>query len=166
MIYLLTNGKTWIKTHEEMEAFTSTTDHWLHKRYSKHLIALLFKMISTKSEERSTAEEIRRETLKNKRQDEPKLMIINKLDEFIALQEQVVALLPKIGYQWRGETTTYLQWSGWFSERIEGLRKQANFESEGGVVHVGDSIQKDRTTSCQSLFPFEEYRAARTFRKK
>ena len=142
MIYLLTDGKTWIKTHEEVEALTSTTDHWLHKRYSNHLIAVLFKIISTKSEERPTAKEIRRETLKNKRQDKPELMIVNRLEEFIALQEQLVALLPKMGYQRKGETITYLQWSGWFSERIEGLRKQAGGESEGGVVNVGDSIDK------------------------
>ena len=109
VIYLLTNGKTWIKTHEEVEAFTSTTDHWLHKRYSNHLIAVLFKMISTKSEERPTAEEIEEETFKNNRQNEPKLMIVNTLEEFIALQEQLVALLPKMGYQRKGETITYLQ---------------------------------------------------------
>ena len=35
-----------------------------------------------------------------------------------------------------------VQWSGWFSERIEGLRKQASGENEGGVVNVGDSIDK------------------------
>ena len=98
-------------------------------------------MISTKSEERPTAKEIRRETLKNKRQDKPELMIVNRLEEFIALQEQLVALLPEL-VQRKGETTTYLQWSGWFSERIEGLRKQAGGESEGGVVNVGDSIKE------------------------
>ena len=140
MIYLLTNGKTCIKTHEEVEAFTSTTDHWLHKRYSKHLIAMLFKMISTNHEERPTAEEIRGETFKNERKEKPELMFVNRLEEFIALQSQLVALLPKAGG-----------------------------ESEGGVVNVGDSIDKlsnlfdvasrsdDRTRSCQSLFPFEEY---------
>ena len=171
VIYLLTNGKTWIKTHEEVEEFTSTTDHWLHLYllYSKHLIAMLFKMLSTEPEERPTAEEIEEETFNNKRTKKPELMFVNRLEEFVALQEQLVALLPKMGYQRKGETTTYLQWSGWFSERIEGLRKQAGGESEGGVVNVGDSINKlsnlfdvasrsdDRTRSCQSLFPFEEY---------
>ena len=69
-------------------------------------------------------------------------MYVNRLEKFIALQEQLVAILPKMGYQWKGETTIYLQWSGWFSERIEGLRKQAGGESEGGVVNVHNSIDK------------------------
>ena len=99
---------------------------------------MLLKMISTKSEERPTAKEIMGETLKK----EPELMYVNRLEKFIALQEQLVALLPKMGFQRKGETITYLQWSGWFSERIEGLRKQAGGESEGGVVNVGDSIDK------------------------
>ena len=102
---------------------------------------MLFKMLSAEPEERPTAEEIEEETFKNEKQDEPELMYVNRLERFIALQEQLVALLPKMGYQDDGETRTYKQWTAEVSERIEGLRRQAS-ESEGGVVNVGDSIQK------------------------
>ena len=58
MVFLLTNGKTWIKSFEDAAILTSTTDHWLHRRYSEDLMSLLCQMLSTKPEERPTAEEI------------------------------------------------------------------------------------------------------------
>ena len=99
-------------------------------------------MISTNHEERPTAKEIKEVTSKKERQDEPGLMFVNMLEEFIALQEQLVALLPKMGYQYDWETRTYKQWTDEVSEQIEGLKKLAGGESEGGVVNLGDSIHK------------------------
>ena len=74
IVFLLTNGKIWIKSFEDAAILTSTTDHWLHKRYSEDLMALLCQMLSTKPEERPTAEEIEEETLKNNRKKEPELI--------------------------------------------------------------------------------------------
>ena len=52
MVFLLTNGKTWIKSFEDASVITSTADHWLHKRYTEDLMVLLCQMLSTKPEER------------------------------------------------------------------------------------------------------------------
>ena len=68
-------------------------------------------------------------------------MSVDRLEELIALQEQVVALLPKMGYQYDGETKTYKQWTAEVSQRIQSLKKLAGGESEGCVVNVGDSIK-------------------------
>ena len=53
----------------------------------------------------------------------------------------MVALLPTTSYQFKGETITFAQWSGWLGERIAGLRMQAGESGAGGVVNVGESIQ-------------------------
>ena len=92
-------------------------------------------MLSTQPEERPTAEEIRKETRKNERQQEPELISANQLDEFLRLQEQLVALLPKQSFQYKGETTTFELWTRWLSERVAGLRKQSS-----EVINVSDSI--------------------------
>ena len=52
----------------------------------------------------------------------------------------MVALLPTTSYQFKGETITFAQWSGWLGERIAGLRMQAGESGAGGVVNVGESI--------------------------
>ena len=96
MVFLLTHGNTWIKSTEEAAAWTSPTLQWLHSRYSLDLMSLLGRMLSTQPEERPTAEEILQETGKNKRQEIPELISANQLDEFLRLQEQLVALLRKI----------------------------------------------------------------------
>ena len=164
MVFLLTNGKTWIKSFQDAAILTSTTGHWLHKRYSKDLMALLCQMLSTEPEERPTAEEIEEETFKNKRQYEPELILVEEVDKFLDFQEQFVALLPKISYQVKGSTTTFEQWTRVLNERIADLRKQAGEGghgggrlsvremiaglvrqtrgSEGGVVDVGDIIAR------------------------
>ena len=145
MVFLLTNGKTWIKSFEDAAVITSTTDHWLHKRYSEDLMALLCQMLSTKPEERPTAEEICEETFKNKRLEKPELIMVDQLDEFLVLQEQLVSLLPKISFQrtvvhWH-VTITFEQWTRWLSERVTDLRRQAG-QGEEGVINVGDFIRK------------------------
>ena len=145
MVFLLTNGKTWIKSFEDAAILTSTTDHWLHKRYSEDLMSLLCQMLSTKPEERPTAEEICEETFKNKRQEKPELIMVDQLDEFLVLQEQLVSLLPKISFQravddWH-VTITFEQWTRWLSERVTDLRRQAG-QGEEGVINVGDFIRK------------------------
>ena len=164
MVFLLTNGKTWIKSFEDASVITSTADHWLHKRYSEDLMALLCKMLSTEPEERPTAEEIEEETFKNKRQRVPELILVEDVDNFLDFQKQFVALLPKISYQYLGSTITFEQWTREVSEGTLGLRKQTGESehgseklsvdkmvtglarqatgSEGGVVNVGDSIDK------------------------
>ena len=158
MVFFLTNGKTWIKSFEDAALLTSTTDHWLHKRYSEDLMSLLCQMLSTKPEERPTAEEICEETFKNKRQEKPELIMVDQLDEFLVLQEQLVSLLPKISFQravvhWH-VTTTFEQWTTLLSERVADLRRQAgegagglsmkkgDSESEESVINVGDFIRK------------------------
>ena len=158
MVFLLTNGKTWIKSFEDAAILTSTTDHWLHKRYSEEFMTLLCQMLSTKPEERPTAEEICEETFKNKRMEKPELIMVDQLDEFLVLQEQLVSLLPKISFQravddWH-VTTTFEQWTTVLSERVTDLRRQAGegagrlsmkkgeSESEEGVINVGDFIRK------------------------
>ena len=111
MVFLLTNGKTWIKSFQDAAILTSTTDHWLHKRYSEDLMALLCQMLSTKPEKRPTAEEICEETFKNKRQEKPELILAEGVNKFLDFQEQFVALLPKNSYQYLGSTTTFEQWT-------------------------------------------------------
>ena len=54
MVFLLTNGKTWIKSFEDAAIITSTTDHWLHKRYSEDLMLLFCQILITKPEELET----------------------------------------------------------------------------------------------------------------
>ena len=108
-------------------------------------MTLLCQMLSTKPEERPTAEEICEETFKNKRMEKPELIMVDQLDEFLVLQEQLVSLLPKISFQravddWH-VTTTFEQWTRWLSERVIDLRRQDN-ESEEGVINVGDFIRK------------------------
>ena len=164
MVFLLTNGKTWIKSFEDAAILTSTTDHWLHKRYSEDLMSLLCQMESTKPEERPTAQEIEEETSKNNRKEKPELILAEDVDKFLNFQEQFVALLPKNSFQFRGSTTTFEQWTRELDERITDLRKQAGeggdgggrlsvkkmitglasqaTGSEGGVVDVGVSIRK------------------------
>ena len=88
-------------------------------------MTLLCQMLSTKPEERPTAEEIVEETLKNKRKNEPELILPDDVNKFLDFQEQFVALLPKISYQYLGSTTTFEQWTRELSERTAGLRKQA-----------------------------------------
>ena len=121
-------------------------------------MSLLCQMLSTKPEERPTAEEICEETFKNKRQEKPELIMVDQLDEFLVLQEQLVSLLPKISFQravddWH-VTITFEQWTRWLSERVTDLRRQAgegagrlsmkkgDSESEEGVINVGDFIRK------------------------
>ena len=129
MVFLLTNGKIWIKSFEDAAILTSTTDHWLHKRYSEDLMSLLCQMLSTKPEERPTVEEIWKETWKNNRQEKPELILTEEVNKFLDFQEQFVALLPKISYQFRGSTTTFEQWTRELSERTADLTKRAG---EGG----------------------------------
>ena len=98
-------------------------------------------MLSTKPEERPTAEEICEETFKNKRQEKPELIMVDQLDEFLVLQEQLVSLLPKISFELAVDdwhvTITFEQWTRWLSERVAGLRNQT-----GNVINVTDSIHK------------------------
>ena len=92
----------------------------------------------------------------------PEVILAEEVNKFLDCQEQFVALLPKISYQVKGSTTTFEQWTRELTERITDLRKQAGEggrgggrlsvkkrvagpamqtgRSEGGVVHVGDSI--------------------------
>ena len=127
-------------------------------------MSLLCQMLSTKPEERPTAEEIWKETLKNKRQKKPVLILAEEVNKFLDFQEQFVALLPKISYQYLGSTITFEQWTRELNERITDLKKQAGegrhgggrlsvremiaslerqtSGSEGRVVHVGDYIDK------------------------
>ena len=138
MVFLLTNGNTWIKSHEEAVVLTSTSLQWLHARYSPELMSLLERMLTTQPEERPTAEEILQETFKNKRKEKPELIMANQLDEFLELQELLVDLLPKQSYQQHnGETITFKQWTRWLSERVAGLRKQTS-----EVINVSDSINQ------------------------
>ena len=137
MVFHLTHSNTWIKSYEEAAVLTSPTLQWLHKRYSPDLMSLLGRMLSTQPEKRPTAEEILQETDKNKRMEMPELISANQLDEFLDLQEQLVALLPKQSYQFMGETTTFEQWTGRLSKRIKGLREQAKHEN---VIEIGVSI--------------------------
>ena len=119
-------------------------------------MSLLCQMLSTKPEERPTAEEICEETFKNKRQEKPELIMVDQLDEFLVLQEQFVSLLPKISFQravvhWH-VTITFEQWTTLLSERVADLRRQAGegagglsmkkVDSEEGVINVGDFIRK------------------------
>ena len=171
MVYYITNGKTYIKSHKEVAVITSQTHPWLHARYSSDLMRLLGRMLSTKPEKRPTAEEIEEETSKNKRQKQPELLPTARLEDFLAVQLKMVALLPKTSYQRKGETITFDQWNGWLGERIESLRKQAGGRGAGGVVNVGESIDwlsgllmwlQDRMTSadlataCSLLRSIEE----------
>ena len=135
MVFYLTHGNTWTKSTEEAAVLTSPTLQWLHSRYSLDLMTLLGRMLSTQPEERPTAEEILQETRKNKRTKEPELISANQLDEFLRLQEQLVALLPKQSYQRKGETVKFEQWTRWLSERVAGLRKQTS-----EVINVSSSI--------------------------
>ena len=106
-------------------------------------MALLGRMLSTKPEKRPAAKEINAETFKNKRQEQPEILPTASLENFLATQKNMVALLPKTSYQYKGETRTFDQWNRWLGERIEGLRKQASESvAGGGVVNVGDSIQR------------------------
>ena len=132
MVYYITNGKTYIKSHKEVAVITSQTHPWLHARYSSDLMRLLGRMLSTKPEKRPTAEEIEEETSKNKRQKQPELLPTARLEDFLAVQLKMVALLPKTSYQRKGETITFDQWNGWLGERIESLRKQAGESGAGG----------------------------------
>ena len=140
MVFHLTHGKTWIKTYEDAAALNSTSLRWLSARYSSDLLALLGRMLSTKPGQRPTAEEIKEETDKNERRKKPMLISANQLDDFIGQVEQMVALLPRKSYQFKGETTTVEQWTGRLSERMKGLRNQAR-DSEG-EIRVGDLIHK------------------------
>ena len=143
MVYYITNGKTYIKSHKEVAVITSQTHPWLHARYSSDLMRLLGRMLSTKPEKRPTAEEIEEETSKNKRQKQPELLPTARLEDFLAVQLKMVALLPKTSYQRKGETITFDQWNWWLGERIESLRKQAGESGAGGgVVKVGESIDR------------------------
>ena len=67
MVYLITNGKTYIKSHEDAAVIISQSHPWLHARYSSDLMGLLGRMLSTKPEERPSVEEVNAETFKNKR---------------------------------------------------------------------------------------------------
>ena len=67
MVYHITSGKTYIKSHKEAAVITSQKHPWLHARYSDDLMGLLGRMLSTKPEERPAAKEINAETFKNKR---------------------------------------------------------------------------------------------------
>ena len=84
--------------------------------------------------------------------------MVDQLDEFLVLQEQLVSLLPKISFElavadWH-VTITFEQWTRWLSERVTDLRRQADegagrlsmkkgdSESEEGVINVGDFIRK------------------------
>ena len=171
MVYRITNGKTNIKSHKEAAVITSQKHPWLHARCSSDLMGLLGRMLSTKPEERPTAEEVNAETFKSKRMKKPEMLPAASLEDFLTAQKKMVALLPKTSYQYKGETTTFDQWNGWLGERIEGLRKQAGESGEGGVVNVGESIDwlsgllmrlQDRMTSadlataCSLLRSIEE----------
>ena len=59
----------------------------------------------------------------------------NQLDEFLDLQKQLVALLPKQSYQYKGETTLFEKRTRWLSKRVAGLRNQT-----GNVINVSDYI--------------------------
>ena len=143
MVYRITNGKTNIKSHKEAAVITSQSHSWLHARYSSDLMGLLGRMLSTKPEERPAAEEVNAETFKNKRQKKPELLPAASLENFLAAQKKMVALLPKTSYQRKGETITFDQWNWWLGEDIKGLRKQAGESGAGGgVVNVGESINK------------------------
>ena len=37
----MTHGKVWINSSEDAGAITSTTDHWLRKRFSPELMAMV-----------------------------------------------------------------------------------------------------------------------------
>ena len=102
--------------------------------------------------------------MKNKRKKEPELILAEDVNKFLDFQEQFVALLPKISYQYLGSTTTFEQWTRKLSERTAGLRKQAGeggdgserlserkmvagparqtSGSEGAVVNVGGFIKR------------------------
>ena len=83
MVYYITNGKTYIKSHEEAAVITSQKHPWLHVRYSSDLMSLLGMMVSTKPKERPSAEEVNAETFKNRRQDEPEILPATPLTEKI-----------------------------------------------------------------------------------
>ena len=138
MVFHLTHGKTWIKTYEDAAALNSTSLRWLSARYSSDLLALLGRMLSTKPGQRPTAEEIKEETDKNERRKKPMLISANQLDDFIGQVGQMVALLPRKSYQFKGKTITVEQWTGRLSERIKGLRKQARDSDK--EIRVGDLI--------------------------
>ena len=140
VVYLITNGKTYIKSHEEAAVISSQSHPWLHTRYSSDLMGLLAMMLSTKPEGRPAAEEIRKETSKNKRQNKPELLPTAILEDFLTVQKKIVTLLPKTSYQVKGETRTFDQWNWWLGERTESLRKQAGESGAGGVVNVNISI--------------------------
>ena len=143
VVYLITSGKTYIKSHKEAAVITSQTHPWLHARYSSDLMGLLGRMLSTKPEERPTAEEIEKETIKNKRQKKPEILPTASLEDFLTAQQKMVALLTKTSIQNKGETYTFEKWNWWLGEDIEGLRKQAGESgASGGVVNVGESIQR------------------------
>ena len=133
MVYHITNGKIYIKSHKDAAVITSQTHPWLHARYSSDLMGLLGRMLSTKPEGRPAAEEVNAETFKNKRQNEPELLPTASLEDFLAAQKKMVALLPKTSFQYKGETITFDQWNGRLGERIESLRKQVS-EGEGGFL--------------------------------
>ena len=164
MVYHITNGKTYIKSHKDAAVITSESHPWLHARYSSNLMGLLGRMLSTKPEERPTAAEINAETFKNRRQNKPEILPTASMENFLTTQKKMVALLPKTSYQYKGETYTFDQWNGWLGEDSKGLWKQAGesgagvglsklysaifggatqaSESEpgGGMVNVGESI--------------------------
>ena len=51
MVYHITSGKTYIKSHKDAAVVTSQKHPWLHARYSSDLMGLLGRMLSTKPEE-------------------------------------------------------------------------------------------------------------------
>ena len=142
MVYHITNGKTYIKSHKDAAVITSESHPWLHARYSSNLMGLLGRMLSTKPEERPTAAEINAETFKNRRQNKPEILPTASMENFLTTQKKMVALLPKTSYQYKGETYTFDQWNGWLGEDSKGLWKQAGESGAGGVVNVGESINK------------------------
>ena len=143
MVYHITNGKTYIKSHKDAAVITSESHPWLHARYSSNLMGLLGRILSTKPEERPTAEEINAETFKNRRQNKPEILPTASMENFLTTQKKMVALLPKTSYQYKGETYTFDQWNGWLGEDSKGLWKQAGESGAGGgVVNVGESINK------------------------
>ena len=99
VVYLITSGKTYIKSHKEAAVITSQSHSWLHARYSSDLMGLLKRALSTKPEERPSVEEVNAETFKNKRQKQPELLPTSSLEDFLAIQKKMVALLPKTNYQ-------------------------------------------------------------------
>ena len=92
----MTHGKVWIKSSEDSGAITSTTDHWLRKRFSPELMAMLSRMLSSKPEERPTAMEIVDKRPRHMTEGSQDLIFKHQFEEFFGVQKQLFALLPNL----------------------------------------------------------------------